>query len=138
MSIKYVSRRAVLWSSLLSTTLFISACASTPSPDEQVSLAKSALSRAVSAGATEYAPVQMKTAQDKIVLMERALGEKNYGKAKVLAEQIEVDSALAERTARTLKTQKELKDAQNGIQVLKQEMLQAPNSGLKPATTLSN
>ncbi|WMI98137.1 DUF4398 domain-containing protein [Pseudomonas chlororaphis subsp. aurantiaca] len=138
MSTKHVSRRAIFWASLLSGTVLISACASAPAPDEQVSLARNALSRAVSAGATQYAPVQMRTAQDKTVLMDRALGEKNFGKAKGLAEQIEADSALAERMARTAKLQKELKDAQTGIQVLKQEMLQAPDSGLKPATPMSN
>lgn len=133
MSTKYTSRRAIFWCSVLSGTLLISACASAPAPDEQVSLARNALSRAVSAGATEYAPVQMKTAQDKTMLMDRALGEKNYGQAKGLAEQIEADSALAERMARTAKSQKELQDAQTGIQVLKREMLQAPDAGLNPA-----
>ncbi|AZD30801.1 DUF4398 domain-containing protein [Pseudomonas chlororaphis] len=136
MSTKHVSRRAIFWASLLTGTVLISACASAPAPDEQVSLARNALSRAVSAGATQYAPVQMKTAQDKTVLMDRALGEKNFGKAKGLAEQIEADSALAERMARTAKLQKELKDAQTGIQVLKQEMLQAPDSGLNPAAPI--
>ncbi|MBC3209347.1 DUF4398 domain-containing protein [Pseudomonas sp. SWRI111] len=138
MSTKHTRRRAIFWFSVLTGTVLISACASAPAPDEQVSLARNALSRAVSAGATQYAPVQMKTAQDKTMLMDQALGEKNYGQAKGLAEQIAADSALAERMARTAKLQKELKDAQTGIQVLKQEMLQAPDSGLKPATTPSN
>nr|NLU60108.1 DUF4398 domain-containing protein [Pseudomonas sp. BIGb0427] len=47
-----------------------------PVPSEQVSLARNALNRAVSAGATQYAPLQMKTAQDKSALMDQALGEK--------------------------------------------------------------
>lgn len=138
MSIKHASRRVIFWASLLTGTVLVSACASVPAPDEQVSLARNALSRAVSAGATQYAPLQMKTAQDKTMEMDRALGEKKYAQAKGLAEQIAADSALAERMARTAKLQKELKDAQTGIQVLKQEMLQAPDSGLTPATKLSN
>lgn len=136
MSIQHASRRTGFWFSLFTVTLLVSACASVPVPDEQVSLARNALGRAVSAGATEYAPVQMKTAQDKASQMDRALGEKNYGQAKGLAEQIEADSALAERMARTARLQKELKGAQNGIQVLKQEMLQAPDSGLNPAAPI--
>ncbi|MBC3776842.1 DUF4398 domain-containing protein [Pseudomonas sp. SWRI99] len=138
MSIQHLCRRTLRWSSLLAGTVLMSACASAPAPDEQVSLARNALNRAVSAGATQYAPVPMRTAQDKTMQMERALGEKNYGQARGLAEQIEVDAALAERMARTAKLQKELQAAQAGIQVLKQEMLQAPNAGLTPATTLSN
>ncbi|QHD07250.1 DUF4398 domain-containing protein [Pseudomonas sp. R76] len=113
---------------LLITAATLSACASAPIPTDQISLAKDAVNRAVSAGATEYAPLQMKTAQDKVFVMERDLGEKNYVKVKALAEQIQADASLAERTATTVKTQKALADAQGGIQVLKQEMLQAPAS----------
>ncbi|MDI3270815.1 DUF4398 domain-containing protein [Pseudomonas sp. MDT1-16] len=123
---------------LFAATAFVSACASNPPPNEQISLAKNAVSRAVSAGATEYAPMQMKSAQDKVFLMERAIGEQNFVQVKTLAEQIEIDAALAERTARTVKSQKELTDAQSGIQVLKREMLQAPGSGLNPASTQTN
>lgn len=117
---------------LLFTAATLSACASAPMPTDQISLAKDAVDRAVSAGATQYAPLQMKTAQDKVFLMERDIGEKSYVKVKALAEQIQVDAALAERTAITVKTQKALKDAQDGIQVLKQEMLQAPASASTP------
>ncbi|MGE8393467.1 DUF4398 domain-containing protein [Pseudomonas sp. BIGb0427] len=138
MSIKQTTRRVVFWSSLLSAAVFLSACSSMPVPSEQVSLARNALNRAVSAGATQYAPLQMKTAQDKSALMDQALGEKNFVQAKELAEQIQADSALAERMARTAKLQNELKAAQNGIQVLKQEMLQAPDAGLMPATPVAN
>lgn len=133
MSIQTMGRRAgylVLFATVVSV---LSACASAPVPSEQISLSTNAVNRAVSAGATEYAPEQMKTAQDKMFLMERAVGEKNYAQAKILAEQIEVDAALAERTARTAKTQKQLRDAQSGIQVLKQEMLQAPDSAPSPS-----
>ncbi|CAM3359303.1 DUF4398 domain-containing protein [Pseudomonas fluorescens] len=136
MSIQTMGRRAgylVLFATVVSV---LSACASAPVPSEQISLSTNAVNRAVSAGATEYAPEQMKTAQDKMFLMERAVGEKNYAQAKILAEQIEVDAALAERTARTAKTQKQLRDAQSGIQVLKQEMLQAPDSAPSPVRSV--
>ncbi|PHN30726.1 DUF4398 domain-containing protein [Pseudomonas sp. ICMP 460] len=117
---------------LMITAATLAACASAPMPTEQISLAKDAVDRAVSAGATEYAPLQMKAAQDKVFVMERDIGEKNYVKVKALAEQIQADANLAERTAITAKTQKALKDAQGGIQVLKQEMLQAPASAPTP------
>lgn len=119
---------------LLVTAVTLSACASAPIPNDQISLSQDAVNRAVSAGATEYAPLQMKTAQDKMFLMEREIGEKHYVKVKELAEQIQVDANLAERTATTVKAQKDLKDAQGGIQVLKQEMLQAPAAGNAPAS----
>lgn len=136
MSIQYMRRRAGCSLMLVTTVFVLSACASAPIPSEQISLSTNAVNRAVAAGATEYAPAQMKTAQDKMFLMERAVGEKNYTQAKILAEQIEVDAALAERTARTAKTQKQLSDAQSGIQVLKQEMLQAPDSATSPVPSV--
>lgn len=136
MSIQYMRRRAGCSLMLVATVFVLSACANAPIPSEQISLSTNAVNRAVAAGATEYAPAQMKTAQDKMFLMERAVGEKNYTQAKILAEQIEVDAALAERTARTAKTQKQLSDAQSGIQVLKQEMLQAPDSATSPVPSV--
>lgn len=115
----------------------LSACASVPSPDDQIVLSKNAISRAVSADATQYAPLEMKVAQDKMFLMERAMGERDYVQARILAEQIEVDASLAERKARAMKWQQQLQQSRAGIQVLKQEMLQAPDSGFNLPTSAS-
>ncbi|WP_308425077.1 DUF4398 domain-containing protein [Pseudomonas koreensis] len=76
--------------------------------------------------------MEMKAAQDKMFLMERAMGERDYVQARTLAEQIEADANLAERKARAVKWQKQLVDARSGIQVLKQEMLQDPATGFNP------
>ncbi|MFL1501604.1 DUF4398 domain-containing protein [Pseudomonas sp. O64] len=132
MNIQRVSSRARASTCLIILAGALSACASTPIPDQQISLSKDAVSRAVSAEATQYAPLEMKIAQDKMFLMERAIGERDYVTAKSLAEQIEVDASLAERKAQTVKAQRQLSDAYNGIQVLKKEMLQAPNTGFAP------
>lgn len=130
MSVRLVVGRAGCSVLLLVVVAGLSSCASAPEPVEDIALSQDAVNRAVSAGATEYAPLEMKIAQDKLFMMERAIGEKNYELAKNLAEQIEVDGALAERKARTVKSQKELDAAQQGIRILKQEMLQAPDSNL--------
>lgn len=132
MNFQHLSSRARLSVSVLVVAAALSACASAPIPEQQISLSKEAVNRAVSADATQYAPLEMKAAQDKMFLMERALGEKNYPQAKVLAEQIEADANLAERKARAVKWQKQLTDARSGIQVLKQEMLQDPVTGFNP------
>jgi len=132
MSIQRVSSRARLSACLLIMAGALSACASAPIPEQQISLSRDAVNRAVSAQATQYAPLEMKAAQDKMFQMERALGEKNYPQAKLLAEQIEADANLAERKSRAVKWQKQLTDARSGIQVLKQEMLQDPVTGFNP------
>ncbi|MEG0247133.1 DUF4398 domain-containing protein [Pseudomonas sp. WS 5412] len=118
---------------LVAMTGALAACASVPEPNDQIALSQNAVARAISADATQYAPVEMNAAQDKMFLMERAMGERDYIQARTLAEQIEVDANLAERKAQTAKWQHQLQQSQAGIQVLKQEMLQAPVTGFMPA-----
>ncbi|MGU3347280.1 DUF4398 domain-containing protein [Pseudomonas monsensis] len=132
MTLSSMSSRARLVACGLAVAAVLSGCASTPIPEQQVSLSRDAVNRAVSAEATQYAPLEMKAAQDKMFLMERALGEKDYPQARLLAEQIEADANLAERKSRAVKWQKQLTDARSGIQVLKQEMLQDPVTGFNP------
>lgn len=132
MTLSSMSSRAQLVACGLAVAAVLSGCASAPIPEQQVSLSRDAVNRAVSAEATQYAPLEMKAAQDKMFLMERALGEKDYPQARLLAEQIEADANLAERKSRAVKWQKQLTDARTGIQVLKQEMLQDPVTGFNP------
>lgn len=132
MTLPRMSSRVRLAVSGLAVAAALSACASAPIPEQQITLAKDAVNRAGSAEATQYAPLEMKSAQDKMFQMERALGEKQYPQARLLAEQIEADANLAERKSRAVKWQKQLTDARSGIQVLKQEMLQDPVTGFNP------
>lgn len=132
MTLQRMASRVRLSLSGLVVAAALSACASAPVPEQQITLSRDAVSRAVSAEATQYAPLEMKAAQDKMFLMERAMGERDYVQARTLAEQIEADANLAERKARAVKWQKQLVDARSGIQVLKQEMLQDPATGFNP------
>lgn len=108
--------------------LALGGCASAVAPNEQIELTRSAVNRAVSADATQYAPVEMRAAQDKLSAMDRALGEKDLKTVRSLAEQAEADARLAERKAQARKTSEQLLDARKGIEVLKQEMLEAPDT----------
>lgn len=112
--------------------LALSGCASSVKPGEQIELTRSTVNRAVSADATQYAPVEMRAAQDKLNAMERALGEKNAAQVKTLAEQAEADARLAERKAAARKTKAQLDTARQGIEVLKQELLEAPQATATP------
>jgi hypothetical protein len=62
----------------LSAALLLAACASTPAPTEQMALSRAAVSNATSAGGNEYAPVQLKSAVDKMDAAERAMSAKDY------------------------------------------------------------
>ncbi|MEB0042417.1 MULTISPECIES: DUF4398 domain-containing protein [unclassified Pseudomonas] len=133
MSLQRAYNRARV-SALLLAVGTLAACASAPLPEEQIALSKSAVNRAVSAEATQYAPLEMKSAQDKLLLLERAMGERDAAQSRLLAEQVEVDANLAERKAHAVKWQQQLEASRNGIQVLKQEMLQAPDAGLNSSS----
>lgn len=105
--------------------IFISGCASTPTipaPTDQMALSRAAISSASSAGGSEYAPVQLKSAMDKMDGAERAMGTKNYGLARQMAEEAQVDAQLAAATARAGKAQKAAEALQQSNQVLKKEL----------------
>ena len=123
-----VAKRTTNYLAASSLLMVLAGCAGVPVPTEQVELTRNAVSRAVTADATQYAPAEMKAAQDKLYAVERALGERTLVAARTLAEQAEADANLAERKARAAKAQQQLRSAQQGIEVLKQEMLQSPDA----------
>ncbi|WP_055137301.1 DUF4398 domain-containing protein [Pseudomonas corrugata] len=104
----------------IGSSLILAGCAGNP-PSEQYAVTQSAVNSAVSAGGTEFAAVEMKSAQDKLKQAELAMHDKKYDEAKRLAEQAEWDARVAERKAQATKAEQALKDSQKGIQELRQE-----------------
>lgn len=102
--------------------MFISACASIPAPSEQMAVSKAAVSSANSAGGNEFAPLELKTAMEKMDRAERAMTEEDYLLARQLAEQAQVDAQLAAATARSSKAQKAANALQEDTRVLRQEL----------------
>jgi hypothetical protein len=106
----------------LASVILISACASVPPPTEQMAVSKAALNDADSAGANEFAPVQLKSAMDKMQRAEQAMTAKDYPLANRLAEEAEVDAKLAALTARSVKAQKAAEAIQEDSRVLRNEI----------------
>jgi hypothetical protein len=109
----------------VATAIFVSGCASTPAipaPTEQMAVSRATLNAANSAGASEFAPVQLKSAMDKMDTAERAMGAKNYDLARTMAEQAQVDAQLAATAARAGKAQKAADALQQSNQILKKEL----------------
>ena len=104
----------------IGTSFVLAGCAGNP-PTEQYAVTQSAVNDAVSAGGTEFAAVEMKSAQDKFKQAEIAMHDKKYDEARMLAEQAEWDARVAERKAQAMKAQQTLKDSQQGVQELRQE-----------------
>ena len=105
---------------IASGVLMLAGCAGNP-PNEQFAVTESAIRSAVSSGATQFAPVEMRAAQDKWRDAELAMQKEDYDEARTLAEQAEWDARVAERKAQASKAQKAVEDAQQGIQELREE-----------------
>lgn len=106
----------------LTAALLMTGCASIPAPTEQIAVSKVAVESASSAGGNEFAPLQLKSAMDKMDAAERAMTVEDYALAKQLAEQAQVDAQLASATARSAKAQKAAGALQEGNRVLRQEL----------------
>jgi len=100
----------------------IAGCASVPAPKEQMAVSKSAIANAVSAGGSEYAPVEMRIAQQKMDRANRAMEKEDYENARWLAEEAQADARLAEKKAHSAKAQKAASVTQDDIRVLHEEM----------------
>src|SRR5471030_3198337 len=104
----------------IGTSFLLAGCAGNP-PTEQYAVTQSAVNSAVSAGGTEYAAVEMKSAQDKLKEAEIAMHDKNYDKARRLAEQAEWDARVAERKSQAAKAEQAVKDSQKAVDELRKE-----------------
>ncbi len=115
--------RTVRWAlpSMASSLVLLSACASSPPPNEQLAVGKAAVDRASGAAASE-APVELAAARDKIARANVAYAGKDYALARQLAEQAEADATLAEAQARSMRTGKSLNEVREGIRLLREEM----------------
>ena len=97
-------------------------CASVPKPTDQIAVSNSAITSAVRAGGGEYAPMEMKSAQDKMAQANRAMAKEDYEDARRFAEQAQVDATLAEKKAESAKAQKAAVALSNDIRVLREEI----------------
>jgi hypothetical protein len=103
-------------------TMFIMGCASMPPPTEQIAVSKATVTRAASVGGNEYAPVELKSATQKMNAAEQAMADEDYVKARRLAEQAQVDAKLAETRAALAKAQLAVRNAEESNRILRQEL----------------
>ena len=106
----------------VASTVLMVGCAGIPAPTEQMAVSKVAVSNATSAGGNEFAPLQLKSAMDKMDAAERAMTAEDYLQARQLAEQAQVDAQLAATTARSVKAQKAAGALLEDNRVLRQEI----------------
>ena len=118
----FSSYRYVTFGAIACAVLVISGCASAPAPTEQMAVSKSAIANAVSAGGSEYAAVEMRSAQEKMDRANLAIAREDYEHARWLAEEAQADARLAEKKAHSGKAQKAASVMQADIRALREEI----------------
>lgn len=88
--------------------LFTAACAGTEKREvaSQLAVARTSVADAVRAGAPEFAPVELKAAQENLDAAEKASMAHDYKQAKQLGEKAQADAQLATARTRAGKAQK--------------------------------
>jgi len=111
--------------------LALAACASTPVPPaEQLQAAQLAINSAEQERATEFAPLDMKQAHDKLGAANAAVVEEDMALALWLADEARVSAELASAKASESKAKAVNDEMQQSIQALQQELNR--NSGARP------
>jgi hypothetical protein len=113
------------WTMVFSSAavLLVAGCSSLKTPaTADVAVSKAAVDNAASAGAAEYAPVEMQSARNKMALANQALAKKDYKLAADFANQAQVDAKLAQSKANSTKAQSAADALQDDIRVLREEL----------------
>ena len=97
-------------------------CASVPKPTDQMAVSNAAISSAVNAGGSQYAPVEMSAATVKMERARQAMDREDYESARWLAEQAQADAKLAEKKSESAKAQKAAMVVSDDIRILRDEI----------------
>jgi hypothetical protein len=119
------------------SALLLAGCASKPIPTEQFAISKTAIDSATAAGADQYAPLEIKSAREKLTSAERSVNEKNYDVAAALAEEATVDAKLAEAKSESGKSKRSVEEIDKNLRTLMDEsnrsqQLMQPSSNSQP------
>ena len=101
----------------------LTACASRPpAPNEELAVARSAISSAEDAGARDYAELDLRRAQKKIEQARVASQNDNFREALQMAEQAEIDARYAAFRARSERANDAVEELERGIAELRAEV----------------
>jgi Domain of unknown function (DUF4398) len=97
-------------------------CASTPVSVEKMAVAESAVQRANTSSTSESAAAELQIAVAKLASARQAVNNKDYDRARQLAEQAEVDAQVAELHAQSTRSRKAAQESQDAARVLREEI----------------
>ncbi|AYC35099.1 DUF4398 domain-containing protein [Pseudomonas cavernae] len=99
----------------------LAGCANDPAPNEQMRLTEQAVAQAKAIGATEQV-AEMQLAEQKLARAQKNMNEEDYKRARVFAEQAELDARLAEARVLTQKSQEQLTELNLRITRLRKQL----------------
>jgi hypothetical protein len=106
---------------LLSGALGVSACAPARPPVTSLSQAEMAVRQASESNASQYAPMELQSAREKLAEARIALDTRQYERAHRLADQALVDARLAEARAEVESSRQTARDLRLTIEALREE-----------------
>src|SRR3569832_2429975 len=95
----------------------LAGCASAPPPKEQLAVSKAAVENASTADSTEFAPVELRAAREKLSEAERAMTNKKNTRAHRHAEETEKEARHTQTKAASAKAEKAVAEAQEANRV---------------------
>lgn len=122
---------SLMVSGVIACILLLGGCATAQPPSPQLTAtlatANETVKQAREAGAQEYAPLELQTAEQKLEAAKTAIARKDNEHAGWLAQEAMVDAKLAEVKARSVKTQAVAQELQESIETLRQEIARKKN-----------
>jgi predicted S18 family serine protease len=107
--------------------LFLGACATTNPPTQKLTETETVIRQADQIGASDYAPLEIRQARQKLEQARAAYSREDYDEAARLAEQAKVDAELAQIKTLSGKAQLAVRELREGIRLLQEELSQREN-----------
>ena len=117
-----VIKRSARPGAAILAALLLTACASTPEPIGELASARTALRSVNNAEVRRLAPVQLDRASSKLERAQAAMKAENYAEARRLAEESLADAELARAQTNAILAQRNARELEQSIQVLRSEI----------------
>lgn len=114
----------------LTAAALMAGCATMPPDYSLLDNARSAINQAVEAGASEYSPLELRFAREKLGAAELAVSNDQADLARRLADESEIEAQLAIARTQAALTRAELADHQRALDELKSDLIDAFGEGV--------
>ncbi len=102
--------------------LLLSACSSAPKPTSELILTEAALQNAEASGAKEYAPIELRTAQEQKAQADAHMKNGDFVKARRAADASLANAELAKAKADLAKSRTAVDESREGLELMETEL----------------